>query len=107
MGWACGSSLLIPIALGIFLSAVAETVALPTQPKQNEQNAQDRLRVGQEQPPEITRTPIESVAIKALDAIAREQETARQEQETKEKRWWPPAPDWALVYVTVVYVIAA
>jgi hypothetical protein len=52
-------------------------------------------------------SPFEPQILEALRAIVRQQQTARAEDQANEKRWWPPSPSWAIVYVTVVYVVVA
>jgi hypothetical protein len=58
-------------------------------------------------PPQIIESPFETEIVEALRAIERQQQTARTQDRANEKRWWPPSPSWAIVYVTVVYVIVA
>jgi hypothetical protein len=51
--------------------------------------------------------PAQAEVIEALRVISRQQETARQQDQANEKRWWPPSPSWAIVYVTIAYVMIA
>jgi len=58
-------------------------------------------------PPRTLESPFETEIAEALRAIERQQEITRAEDQAREERWWPPSPSWAIVYVTVAYVIVA
>jgi len=49
----------------------------------------------------------ETTLLDTLRAIEHDQQTAGTQDQADNSRWWPPSPSWAIVYVTVVYVIVA
>jgi len=60
----------------------------------------------QRHPPQLVQPAFQSQISEALHAIVNQQESARREDQASEKLW-PPSPSWAIVYVTIAYVIVA
>ncbi|HEY9157885.1 hypothetical protein [Candidatus Binatus sp.] len=108
------SFLPILIASGLILVAASNgkaqpSAAPPSKPpavQSHKPTAGDRGDAGEGRPPQTLKSPFEAELLEALRAIARQQQTVRREDQAKEKRWWPPSPSWAIVYVTVIYVVA-
>ncbi len=105
----------ILIASGLILVAAskgkAQPSAAPTSKapaiQSHTPTAGDHDDAGEGQPPQTAKSPFEAELVEALRAMVRQQQTARIEDQANEKRWWPPSPSWAIVYVTVIYVVVA
>jgi len=85
-------------------------MAVPSKPpatQSHQTTADNHGNANEGHPPQMVQSPFEAALLEELRTIASQQETARREDEANEKRWWPPSPSWAIVYVTVVYVIVA
>jgi hypothetical protein len=94
----------ILIASALLLSAASNGASL----RGGHEAATDAdSQINNRQPPQLIPPSVESEIVKALRAIVTEQQAARHEQQLQEKRWWPPSASWAIVYVTVVYVLVA
>jgi hypothetical protein len=63
--------------------------------------------IHQRNPPEMVNASAESEIVKALNAIKEQREAERREARANDRRWWPPSPSWAIVYVTFAYVFIA
>jgi hypothetical protein len=76
--------------------------ASPTQPKPDTYHQPDEGH-----PPQVSYSPFEAAFLKTLSALTDEQKAKDREEQAAEQRWWPPTAPWAVVYVTVAYVIVA
>jgi len=90
-------------------SSSANPAASISPSKAIDHNAQTQNdhKVDNRQPPQLPDSSVESAVIKALRAITDEREAARKQYQANDKRWWPPSPSWAIVYVTIAYVVIA
>ncbi len=107
-----GISLSILIVSGLLLIAARDgkaqpsaTTSKPPAVQSHKPTTDHNENINERYPPEVVKWEIE--ILEALRAITHEQQTARRENQANEKRWWPPSPSWAIVYVTVGYVFVA
>jgi hypothetical protein len=63
--------------------------------------------VSDRHPPQLTYSPFEAALLNSLRDLHNQQETRYREQRTADAVWWPPPPSWAVVYVTIGYVVVA
>jgi hypothetical protein len=91
----------------MFLCAVNVAYSKPPAVQSHKPTTDDRNNPDERHTPDCDESSFETGVLEALRAIESEQETARAQDQANEKRWWPPSPSWAIVYVTVIYVIVA
>jgi hypothetical protein len=96
--------LLLSVARSGQAQSGARLSSKPPALQSHKPTANHRNDVDERRPPQIVKSPFEAEIVEALRAITREQQTSRAEDQANEKRWWPPSPSWAIVYVTVIYV---
>ena len=106
------SFLLILIGSVLLLSGASESAEEsksinPPIAQNDKPKAQDNSEIRKRQPPQVVKTPAESMIVKALRALGDEEKARDEERKADDKRWWPPSATWAIVYVTIVYVIVA
>lgn len=106
-------SLLIPIVLVLLLSGArnvkAQSPSRTSTPtlQGREPSPKTHGQIDHGQPPQIPESRFETTLLETLRTIEHDQQTARAQEQADNRRWWPPSPSWAAVYVTVVYVIVA
>jgi hypothetical protein len=104
-------SKLLPASILIAFAILLSGSSLPLKPptiQGHDSQAHDPNGANDRNPPEVVQSSsFEAQILESLRAIIRQQQTARTEDQANEKRWWPPSPSWAIVYVTFVYVVIA
>jgi hypothetical protein len=90
---------LVLLTLVVLLSTQSPNLAAQPRPDTNQQ-------IGDRHPLQAY-SPFEAALLKSLSTLESQQETRYREQKAADAEWWPPSPSWAVVYVTVAYVIVA
>jgi hypothetical protein len=105
------SFVLLLVVFAILLSDSSESsepkLTNPPVAQNDKPKAKNDQKIDKPHPPQMVATPTESAILKALSGLIDEEKAKYEEQKADDKRWWPPSATWAVVYVTIAYVIVA